>query len=317
MKRVVFFKVFVVVIFFVVFSVVFVIVNFEQWVQDVVIYCDEWGVLYICVQLFVLMVYVLVWVQCEDYFLQFEDMYIKVFGCFVEVVGEFGYQSDLEVVFFDFVVCLKEDFEMVFDDVWQIGCGFVVGYNVYLVKYLEVKLVLFECMEFFYVFVYSCFMIFGCLFGVVDVLWCKFVFFLVQFVVDEQEVEVVVVLFGLNQWVFVLSCIVLGNVMFFINLYQFWYGFGMFIEMYVFVEGDFNFLGMMFFGFFFFMVGFSEYFGWVYIVNEVDIFDVYCVIFDYLMDCFKYCYGDGWWEVMEWLVMICVKMESGIEECMV
>ncbi|MEM1250473.1 MAG: penicillin acylase family protein, partial [Acidobacteriota bacterium] len=70
--------------------------NPEQWAQDAVIHRDEWGVPHIRAQSLAAVAYASAWAQCEDHFLQLEDTYIKALGRFAEVVGEAGYQSDLE-----------------------------------------------------------------------------------------------------------------------------------------------------------------------------------------------------------------------------
>lgn len=275
-----------------------------DYVRNVTIHRDEWGVPHIDGRRDADVVFGVAYAQCEDYFWQVEETYIQATGHFAEVVGEAGFDMDVQTAAFEIVRRSKQDFAGLSPKIRALCDAYAAGYNYYLEKNPEVTPRLITKFEPWYLLCYERYMMLQRLYGRSHAPRG-------QLTSLAREMEAAI---GSNAWAISGKRTKSGNAMLFVNPHQPWYGTGMFTELHVRSEEGWNFSGSTFPGGPFPTMGHNEHLGWTHTVNEPDVADVYRVTFDHPDDPLKYRHGDGYKQASEWEDTIRVSTPEGLAE---
>jgi acyl-homoserine lactone acylase PvdQ len=275
----------------------------DRWARQVTIHRDEWGVPHIDGRTDASVIFGVAYAQCEDYFWQVEETYLKCLGRYAEVYGEPGLENDLLVALFEIVPRSQAAYPTLEKKYRQIGEAYAAGYNYYLRKHPDVKPRLLTALEPYHLLCFDRAILLNWLLGRSHAPRRE----LGPLLQELQAAQ------GSNAWAVGPGKTRNGTTMLFVNPHQPWFGVGSFTEMHVRSGEGWNFSGSTFPGGPFPTMGHNEYLGWGHTVNEPDLGDVFRVTFDHPTDRLKYRYGDGWRDAVEWKVEIKVRTAGGVE----
>ncbi|MFO0947215.1 MAG: penicillin acylase family protein [Planctomycetota bacterium] len=265
--------------------------------KSATIYRDQWGVPHIDGPTDASCVFAFAYCQAEDYFWQVEDSYILSLGRYAEINGPKQLHSDLMNKMFEVVPRAKADYPNLEPEIRELFEAFVLGLNHYLATHPEVKPRMIQHFEPWHVLAYvrhltleMCFRYSG-----------------VGKDYMPQDHEEYYEHVGSNAWAVGPSRTKDKKAILFINPHQPWYGFGQFYEAHIRSGEGWNFTGATFFGHPLPSLGFNEYLGWTFTVNEPDVADVWLEKFDKPDDPLAYRYGDTYRKATEWKDTVKIK----------
>lgn len=287
----------------------------ERMAQKVTIYRDAWGTPHIDGENDAACCFGVAYCQAEDYFWQLEDSFILGTGRYAEAHGRKGLNSDLLNHAFEIVSRSKEDFTKAEPELQAIYEGYVAGINYYLETHPEVKPRVITHFEPWMVM------------AVGRQILIEFTFRYTHLSGDfapRSTGEIWTALdtsrwnepermhVGSNAWAIAGSRTKSGKPMLYINPHQPWFGFGQFYEIHLRSGEGWEFSGGTFFGNPLPGLGFNEFCGWAFTVNEPDIADVWVETFDDPKNPLKYRYDGGYRDAIEWKDTIKVKDRKGL-----
>lgn len=285
--------------------------------SQVTIYRDRWGVPHIDGATDAACVFGMAYAQCEDYFWQVEDNYILGMGRYAEAHGRKGLNSDLLNRAFEIVPRSQADFATLEPAMQDMFAAFTAGINYYLKKHPEVRPRLIQNYEPWMVMAMGRHLLMEFAFRYTHLsgdfsprstgeIWTA--------LDTSRWNDPVRMQVGSNAWAIAGSRTKSGKAMLYINPHQPWFGFGQFYEGHLRSGEGWQFSGGTFFGNPLPGLGFNEYLGWAFTVNEPDIADAWIETFDDPANPLKYRYGDGYRTATEWKEIIKIKQGDKLQE---
>lgn len=288
----------------------------EQLAARVTIYRDAWGTPHIDGADDAACCFGMAWCQAEDYFWQVEDSVILGTGRYAEIYGRRGLNSDLLNRAFEIVPRSQEDYAKLEPEMKRMYDAFTAGLNYFLAKHPEVKPRLITHFEPWMVMAMG------------RQVLMEFTFRYTHLSGDftpRSTGEIWTALdtsqwnhparqhVGSNAWAIAGSRTKSGKPMLWINPHQPWFGFGQFYEAHLRSGEGWQFSGGTFFGNPLPGLGFNDFCGWAFTVNEPDIADVWTETFDDPSNPLNYRYDGGYRQAVEWKEVINVKGRGGME----
>jgi penicillin amidase len=289
----------------------------ETLAGQVTIYRDEWGTPHIDGKNDAACCFGMAWAQCEDYFWQVEDSIILGSGRYAEAHGRKGLNSDLLNRAFEIVPRSKADFAAAEPAMQQMYIAFTEGINHYLKKHPEVKPRLITHFEPWMIMAMGRQVLMEFVFRYTHLsgdflprstkeIWTALD---TRALYQPERMHV-----GSNAWAINGSRTKSGKAMLYINPHQPWFGFGQFYEAHLRSGEGWQFSGGTFFGNPLPGLGFNEYCGWAFTVNEPDIADIWTETFDDPKNPLNYRYDGGYRTATEWKEPIKIKQKNKVEE---
>ncbi|MBN1342715.1 MAG: penicillin acylase family protein [Phycisphaerae bacterium] len=275
----------------------------EAMARGVTIYRDGYGVPHIDGPTDASVIFGFAYCQAEDFLWQIEDSYIQGLGRYSELHGSKELETDLLARTFEIPRRAREEIETIDPESRTMCRAFAAGLNYFLDKHPDVTLRLLERFEPWHVLAgYRAIVL-------------KMVYKGPRKLSTEGSARAygpAQDAIGSNAWAIAPSKTRSGNTMLFANPHQPYYGFGQFYEAHLRSGEGWSFSGGTFFGSLLPTIGFNEYLGWSFTVNNPDSGDTWIEIFDDRDRPLNYRYGDGYRTATEWKDVIAVKTGKGM-----
>ncbi|MBX3420500.1 MAG: penicillin acylase family protein [Pirellulaceae bacterium] len=304
-----------------------------QMAKTVTIYRDKYGVPHVYGPTDAACMFGFTYAQCEDYFWQVEDGYLRALGLAAQVHGESELPNDIINRGLDICGLAQQEFANATAQTREFNQAVTDALNYFLATHPEVQPRAMHKFEPWHPLALGRFLLYQSFIYQKSGLQAREVLTAVQ-EIDGAEKKAVSLLpatrqrldelaemeadyrsltqhVGSNMWAVRPEKSTSGKALLFINPHQPFFGPGQWYEGHVVSGEGWNLSGACLFGSPFPTIGYNEHLGWSHTVNQPNIANTYTIHFDHADDPLKYRYGNEHRQATQEKVAINVKTDDG------